>query len=566
MDEDEIDGLLVEQKRKLMAAMDHESDHDLAFRLQLQEAMAASLALHPSSSSSSSSSTALPRRGDPLDFADFDLGSLKLDDEFHRERTDSSVFEVEKAVRSTDLKRQMNAPESGTRFWEGSCVERPHGEGCPSSSSSSSRNFGDRPLRLYFKGLVSEADVEDGTDGRNYVETVAAIGVAICDVNDNLLMKIQKPLDDDSKNHRIVELKALIEGLKAAISMDVKRINFYCVNPTIYKQITGRWTVKQRKIATLINQVHLLQGKFQICRPLLVAGHDVKYVFKFVRDAWQSHIMRSPEISSADNSNETCTICLEDADASEMFAVDGCSHCYCFSCMKQHVEVKVLHGMLPGCPHDGCKTVLKLDSCRKFLSPKFVEMMSHLLKENAIPVTEKIYCPYPKCSTLMSKREVLEYANNIFNDADRSGVRKCVKCHGLFCINCKAPWHSNMSCNEYKRSNPRAEDAKLKSLASQKLWRQCVKCNHMIELAEGCYHMTCRCGYEFCYTCGAEWKNKKATCSCPLWNEANIMHEYEEDDFYDEDDDDYYEYDEFDYDDFTIRMDDDLEEFRFFFR
>ncbi|GJU42265.1 hypothetical protein Tco_1195222 [Tanacetum coccineum] len=34
-----------------------------------------------------------------------------------------------------------------------------------------------------------------------------------------------------------------------------------------------------------------------------------------------------------------------------------------------------------------------------------------------------------------------------------------------------------------------------------------------------------RCGYEFCYTCAAEWKNKKATCSSPLWDEGNIVTE-----------------------------------------
>ncbi|GJU92048.1 reverse transcriptase domain-containing protein [Tanacetum coccineum] len=33
------------------------------------------------------------------------------------------------------------------------------------------------------------------------------------------------------------------------------------------------------------------------------------------------------------------------------------------------------------------------------------------------------------------------------------------------------------------------------------------------------------CGYEFCYTCAAEWKNKKATCSSPLWDEGNIVAE-----------------------------------------
>jgi hypothetical protein len=49
----------------------------------------------------------------------------------------------------------------------------------------------------------------------------------------------------------------------------------------------------------------------------------------------------------------------------------------------------------------------------------------------------------------------------------------------------------------------------------------------------------CRCGYEFCYTCGKEWKNKKASCSCPLWDERNIIRD-EDDDDYEEDDDGLY--------------------------
>lgn len=54
----------------------------------------------------------------------------------------------------------------------------------------------------------------------------------------------------------------------------------------------------------------------------------------------------------------------------------------------------------------------------------------------------------------------------------------------------------------------------------------------------------CRCGYEFCYTCGAEWKNKKATCSCPLWDEDNIWDEDDRGDFDEEDEDDEYYSDE----------------------
>jgi hypothetical protein len=35
--------------------------------------------------------------------------------------------------------------------------------------------------------------------------------------------------------------------------------------------------------------------------------------------------------------------------------------------------------------------------------------------------------------------------------------------------------------------------------------------------------LVCRCGNEFCYTCGAKWKNKVASCRCKLWDESNIV-------------------------------------------
>lgn len=68
----------------------------------------------------------------------------------------------------------------------------------------------------------------------------------------------------------------------------------------------------------------------------------------------------------------------------------------------------------------------------------------------------------------------------------------------------------------------------------------------------------CRCGYEFCYTCGLEWKDKKATCSCPLWDEGYIWYDDGEDedsedsDDFDDDDDDNYDYDNEDDDDVDV--------------
>lgn len=259
-------------------------------------------------------------------------------------------------------------------------------------------------------------------------------------------------------------------------------------------QVTGQWSSKQRKVSELVNQVFDLQGNFTYCDPSLVARNEIKFAFKLAREAIISQECQAAESSGSRNSSETCKICLEDTNINQIYSIDNCMHRYCFSCMKQHVEVKLLHGIFPTCPHDGCKIQLNIDSCSKFLTPRLIEIMSHRIEEASMPLAERVYCPYPKCSALMSKREVLEYSKSALVGAERSGARKCVKCNGLFCIDCKVPWHNTMTCLDYKRRNPYPlqEEAKLKKLAATNLWRQCVKCNHMIELASGCYHMTCR--------------------------------------------------------------------------
>jgi len=250
----------------------------------------------------------------------------------------------------------------------------------------------------------------------------------------------------------------------------------------------------------LVDQIRVLQLKFTYCDSRLLARNDVKFAFKLARDAIVSQSMRATEPGSTRSLNETCAICLEDTDASQIFSVDGCQHRYCFSCMKQHVEVKLLHGIAPKCPHEGCKSDLLVDSCQKFLTQKLIDTMRQRNLEASIPVAEKVYCPYPRCSALMTKTQVFEYSKNLIGGSELSGAKKCLNCHGLFCFNCKVPWHSGMTCFIYKTLNPNppAEDLKLKSLASTSLWRQCVKCNHMIELAEGCYHMTCRYSNNTC--------------------------------------------------------------------
>ncbi|KAK3011766.1 hypothetical protein RJ639_012432 [Escallonia herrerae] len=533
--------LTTEHRRELAAFGAMESDLEIAFRLQLQEAIDASLSLQPSTSSSAPPRPPTPSNDAVLHSAE--LQALELD-QFEQHLKDLDLSQSETRQMRDDFARLIHDRRVAREIqamaddnWEecGDNFERPYGEG-------SSRSVSHELFRVYFKGLISEESVAAGGCS-DRTATFGGIGVAICDSRNELVFELKKAVKGQGMSRRGVEGKALIEGLNAAIALDLKRVVFYCDYYPLYQFLTGRWPPRQQKVATLVDQVALLRKKFAYCRPSLVTRNDIKFAFKLAKQAIVSQISKPAELSRA--KKETCVICLEDADVGHIFSIDGCMHRYCITCMKQHVEVKLLHGILPKCPHEGCDIELTIESCKNLLTPKLTDIMSQLKKEASIPVTEKIYCPYPKCSALMSKSQVLEYSKKEFATLDRVGARKCLNCHGTFCISCKVPWHTGITCLEYKRRNPNphAEDAKLKTLAARNLWRQCVKCNHMIELAEGCYHMTCRCGFEFCYTCGAEWKNAKATCACPLWDEENILYDEDEDEDSFEDEDEFYEED-----------------------
>eukprot|EP01018_Ginkgo_biloba_P015843 Gb_28418 [translate_table: standard] len=261
--------------------------------------------------------------------------------------------------------------------------------------------------------------------------------------------------------------------------------------------VTGRWNVRQRKISILLNQVQNQFGKLDKAFVVLLPRCDNRLALKLAREAIDIHLAKkSADHQRGESVKENCSICMEDNDVSQMFEVITCLHRYCVSCMAQHVEVKLRHGNVPACPHEGCNTKLTVDSCKKFLSPKWIDVMTKRLEEALIPESDKVYCPYSNCSALMSKVGIDRTGRACSSSHPHLtavGCTACQSCNRLFCIECRVPWHTTMSCREYQNRAPQlyGEDAKLHLLAKNNRWRRCIKCKHMIELAEGCYHMTC---------------------------------------------------------------------------
>ncbi|CAL9247549.1 unnamed protein product, partial [Arabidopsis halleri] len=342
---------------------------------------------------------------------------------------------------------------------------------------------------LYFKGLVNEETAE----------LLTGFGVAICDQDDNLLFQMKEQVHDSRVSLLEVELMALKRGLTEAVGLGIDRILIYCDHYRIFELVMEKSASEQENIALLMDDVQRIRQRLTSSFPVLVTRNQIKFVYELAMETIVSEI----SIHIPDQ-NKTCNICSDDNfEPEQMFSVALCSHEFCVECMKRHIEVRLLAGGVPRCPHYQCETKLTLGSCVNLLTSKLKAMWERIIDEESIHVADRVYCPNPRCSALMSVTK-LSNSNSTKEDVT---MRSCFKCGEPFCITCKVPWHSNLSCNDYKRlgPNPTADDIKMKALANKKMWRQCENCNHIIELSEGCIHIICRCGYEFCYICGAKW-------------------------------------------------------------
>ncbi|XP_010474459.1 PREDICTED: E3 ubiquitin-protein ligase dbl4-like [Camelina sativa] len=348
---------------------------------------------------------------------------------------------------------------------------------------------------------------------------------------DNLLYEIKESLRDSDISRTAVEVMALIRGLSESFDLGIRNVVTYCDDYWIYQSLIGRGEPKN--IDHLMEEAQSILENMSCSDAELIALDDVKFAFRLAREAIASQSSRSRSVDVNAKHGENCDICHEETNEERMFFTNKCLHRHCFSCVKKHVEVKLLSGIVPTCLDYGCKSELTLEICSKVLTSKLIEMWKKKMKEDSIPAAERIYCPYPSCSMLMSRTE-------LSSEAEQSNVKSCVKCCGLFCIDCKVPSHTDLSCADYKKLNPDplVDDLKLKSLANENLWRQCVKCRHLIELSYGCNHMNCRCGYEFCYQCGIEWKKDQNTCPSGCRGIGNGDDDDDDDDNDDDNDDD----------------------------
>ncbi|KAF2678428.1 hypothetical protein K458DRAFT_138794 [Lentithecium fluviatile CBS 122367] len=177
----------------------------------------------------------------------------------------------------------------------------------------------------------------------------------------------------------------------------------------------------------------------------------------------------------------------------------GCGHRMCHSCLKRQFSLSVSdpQHMPPTCctaEHIPLKYVDRLfdDKFKRLWNKKYQEYTT----------ANRLYCPTKGCGEWIKPTKIrmdLTYGRR---------YARCGRCNTKVCVLCNSKFHTRRECPRDEETN------RLVQMAKDKGWQRCYNCRAVVELKEGCNHMTCRCTAQFCMVCAAPWK----TCNCPWFN------------------------------------------------
>ena len=197
----------------------------------------------------------------------------------------------------------------------------------------------------------------------------------------------------------------------------------------------------------------------------------------------------------------SCLTCGSDDVLISRSAKLACSHRMCHECLRRIFTMSVTDPahMPPRCctsEHIPLKHVDKLfdQNFKKTWNRKFQEYTTR----------NRVYCPARGCGEWIKP-------NHITVEHGRK-VGKCKRCSTRVCCTCNNKMHTSRECPKDPATLEFVE------IAKEKGWQRCYSCSAMVELKEGCNHMTCRCTAEFCMVCGLKWKS----CDCPWFNYENV--------------------------------------------
>ncbi|PWA63557.1 Zinc finger, C6HC-type [Artemisia annua] len=200
-----------------------------------------------------------------------------------------------------------------------------------------------------------------------------------------------------------------------------------------------------------------------------------------------------------DVSKVDCGICFESVMVKDT-ANCGCGHAYCKVCWRRYVSYAIKDGpccMTKKCPEPSCRAAVSPGMVNLLVEGKQKKKYDMFWFRSYVELNEKIkWCPGPGCN----------YAVEFNENYDFDNYDVTCDCKFVFCWKCmEDDAHSPLDCETVGKWMLKNKDEAENTTWILAYTKPCPKCMKSIEKNEGCMHMTCRCGHEFCWLCLGPW-------------------------------------------------------------
>lgn len=193
---------------------------------------------------------------------------------------------------------------------------------------------------------------------------------------------------------------------------------------------------------------------------------DPVFLGKRLKTGESSSWAASRQLPAKKSAKRACTSCMDDIPETQLVRAP-CSHEYCHQCLRSLVRSAMRDESL--FPPQCCRQAIPADKLSEFLDESL--MSSYHEKKIEFATENRMYCHKPDCAAFILPALI------------EDDTAFCLGCGATTCIHCKKSMHPG-DCPFDQ------ELQRVLQIGQQQGWRRCHKCSTMVELNQGCFHMT----------------------------------------------------------------------------
>ncbi|KAL0935301.1 IBR domain-containing protein [Colletotrichum truncatum] len=203
--------------------------------------------------------------------------------------------------------------------------------------------------------------------------------------------------------------------------------------------------------------------------------------------------------NEAEQSGDDCIICSAGYEPKLRLP---CGCWFCARCLRSCIRAGMRQGGWP----PRCCEPLDSNTIEWVRRPDLMRLYRQVKEEHDVPGSQRVYCARPGCAAFIPP-----------TGPHASGdLMRCPACGEGTCRLCKMPLHPGRPCREEE------EDEMLMDIMDRDNLASCPTCRRVVELRDGCNHIHCECGHDWCFLCGGAWTPHGCEQSCPPYGGQDV--------------------------------------------